>query len=185
MTILPHQFKKGGVELPGRAVCDRCGTWKEAKKKRNQMPSWYTTDKSPSGWLLIEVPNGRNQHYCKACRKALDAEALQRKAVRDSLTPVLAPGMVCTHEDREGHHWAVLLKVQRRTCVALFFVSKPLPGARPRTAEESALAGFSPNVRKDQYLWLVERPKIQFVPRGAVFPEHRVAALREEFGVRP
>ena len=108
-------------------------------------------------------------------------ELLQRIEAGKGPLITLAPGMVCTHEDRDGVHFAILLKVQRRTCIALFLVSKPLRDSRPATFEELALTGFHGNVRKTTRLWKVERAKSEFVPRGPIFPEHRIKSLWEEF----
>ncbi len=95
----------------------------------------------------------------------------------------LCPGMVCTHEDGRRVHFAIVLKVHTRTCICLFFTSKPRPDSRRLTKDEAALAGFYTQRWKPTYLSKVDRAKSELVPRGPVFPEHRVAELREEFGV--
>lgn len=170
----------GKLSAPG-VLCDGCGLLVEGAGE--PPPRWYSQGKAPRGWLTLPGPesDSRDYHWCRTCRKVTPLPRVVPGAGIAPAEPV--DGAVCTHEDREGVHFAIVLKVQRRTCVVLFLTSKEWPGSRLATTDELALAGFHASNRKATHLWRVERPKAEFRPRGPVFPEHRVVALRREFGI--
>lgn len=90
-------------------------------------------------------------------------------------------GSVAQYHDG-AQHMAIVLSVGEAMHDALFFTSNDQwTVARRATTEELALAGFV--YKRPTYLGLVRRPAGGFLPTGIVFPDHRVEALRREFGI--
>lgn len=87
---------------------------------------------------------------------------------------------VALHDDG-GQHMAVILEIADDVCEAVFFTSSPFwaPNSRRATREELALVGYVST--RPTYLAYVSRPCWDFTPLGRTFPEHRVAALLQEF----
>lgn len=94
----------------------------------------------------------------------------------------VVPGAVCTFTDTSAHHTIVLrILPSGCECDALMFTSNPAWArlARRATTDELALAGYA--MKNVTYLALVRRSLSLFDATGAVFPQHRLDALKKEF----
>jgi hypothetical protein len=98
-----------------------------------------------------------------------------------SPSPKLEPGSVVTHSDGQAVHSGVVLAVDGDWVRMLFSTSSPLwnSKSRPMTTDEQAMMGFAS--KGSSYFAPVVRAAEDLSPLGRFFPEHRVAALLEEF----
>jgi hypothetical protein len=98
----------------------------------------------------------------------------------DPLDKPINSGSIVTHEDADGHHFAIVLEVEGNRAELLFLSSKRF-GRRCReaTKDELALTGFV--YTKKTYLCLVTRSVSDLCSQGVNFPEHRVQDLIKEF----
>jgi len=93
--------------------------------------------------------------------------------------PVITVGSVVVHNDPQGSHSALILRIDGDQAQALFLTSKLWGVGREASLDECRLLGLTP--WKTTYLVLVTRPLLEFYAYKGQFPFHRLQEYLEEF----